>query len=139
VDIDIRVHDLTAQISALEKGQLPEIILRRESSAESVSEGTWWMINSLVSTKLEDIAWSQNRKSPTVRIPMLPYQLKEQSAEILVQFGLQTSALLVAIGRLKLNKEPRKMYVAMSNVFARGDEIPGYTIYLGAAFLEQQS
>ena len=67
---------------------------------------------------------------------MLRYYLNEQSAEILIQFGMQLSALAIAVGRLQIGKEPRKMYVAISNVFNRGDEKPGYAVYVGIAYLE---
>ena len=87
MDIDIRVHNITEQLQAIGEGKVPEIILRRDQGANADThstsavkplDGSWWILNSQLPQKVENISWSQNKKSPNVRIPMLRYYLNEQ-------------------------------------------------------------
>ena len=145
MDIDIRTHNITQQLEHIGGDKTPEIILKRDAGPNDRSAytstaapvtGTWHILNSQLPQKMENLSWSLNKKSPDVRIPMRRYYLNEQSAEVLIQFGMQLSALAIAVGRLQIGKEPQKLYVAISNVFNRADDKPGYAVYVGIAFLE---
>jgi hypothetical protein len=124
-----RVAPIGIQLPLVDKSH--EEQHHRFTYATRVDGERWWVLRDILGPETSEEAWSFNRSSEMMGLPLYPYLIPDSSPEVLVQFGAQTAALAFAL--FPRGYSMQRYFLAVGNVFQRPDAKPGYQCWMGFA------